>query len=46
MLSKMNKILPTFGESSSDGSLMIITVVSMDSMLSLRSRNNLYKKKN
>ena len=44
MLPKMNKILPTFHETSSDCSLMIMIVASMHSMLSLQSRNNLYKK--
>ena len=43
MLPKMNKMLPTFHESSSDCSLMIMA--SMFSMLSLQSRNNLHKKK-
>ena len=43
MLPKMNKMLPIFRESSSDCPLMI--VVSMQSMPSLQSRNNLHKKK-
>ena len=42
MLSKMNKMLPTFRESSSDCPLMIVT--SVHSVLSLQSRNNLQKK--
>ena len=45
MLPKMNKILPTFHETSSDCSLMIMIVASIHSMLSLRSRNNLHIKK-
>ncbi|KAK1117212.1 hypothetical protein K0M31_016908 [Melipona bicolor] len=43
MLPRMNKILPTFRESLSDCSLMIVTY--MHSMLSLQPRNNLHKKK-
>ena len=43
MLSKMNKMLPTVHESSSDCPLMI--VASMHSMLSLQPRSNLHKKK-
>ena len=42
MLPRMNKMLPTFRKSSLDCSLMILA--SMHSMLSLQSRNNLYKK--
>ena len=40
MLSKMNKMLPTVHESSSDCPLMIVA-----SMHSLQSRSNLHKKK-
>ena len=42
MLPRMNKMLPTFRESS-DCSLMV--VVSMHSILSLQSKKNLHKKK-
>ena len=43
MLPRMNKMLPTLHENSSDCSLMI--VASMLSVLSLQPRNNLHKKK-
>ena len=42
MLSRMNKMLPTFRGNSSDCSLVM--VASMHSMLSLQPRNNLHKK--
>ena len=41
MLSKRNKMLPTFHENSSDCPSMVM--VSMHSMLSLKSRHNLHK---